>query len=47
MAQLYFLDFAVISVTTRKTESYAIRKKVLGKVCLNFLNQIIVNNLLS
>ena len=40
MTPLCFPDFDVISVTTEK-------KSLLGKVSLNFLHEIIVNNLLS
>ena len=47
ISPLHCLNLVVISVTSRKTQSYA-RKKILhGKVCLNFLYQIIVNNLLA
>ena len=44
---LHFLDFVVISVTTRKTQSYTRKKSLLEKVRLHFLHQIIVNNLLA
>ena len=44
---LHFLDFNVICVTTRKTQSYARKKSLPGKVDLNFLHQIIVDNLLA
>ena len=47
MTPLHFLDFDVISVTTRKMQSYARKKCVLIKVSLNFLDQIIVDNLLA
>ena len=42
----HFLDFDVINVTTRKTHSYT-KKKSSSKVSLNFLHQIIVNNLIA
>ena len=45
MAQLHFLDFAVISVTTRKIHLYVRKKSLLGKVIINFFHQIVVNNL--
>ena len=44
---LHFLYFDVISVTTRKTQSYARKKELLGKVSLSFHHQSIVNNLLA
>ena len=47
MTTLHFQDFDVISVTTRMTQSYARKKSLLVKVGLNFLHQIIVNNLLA
>ena len=47
IAPIQFLDFDVISVTTWKTQSYARKKSLLGKVNFNFLHKIIVNNLLA
>ena len=44
---LHFLDYDVVSVTTRKTLSYAKDKLLLGKVSLAFHYQIIVNALLA
>ena len=43
MTQLHFLDIDIVSVTTRKMQSYTRMKWLLGKVGLNYLHQIIVN----
>ena len=47
MASLHFLDFDVVCATTRKMQSNARKKSLLEKVSLDFLHEIIVNNLLA
>ena len=47
IAPLHFQELDVLSVPTRKTQSYARKKSLLGKLSLCFLYQIIVNNLLA